>query len=83
LGHGFAEPSLAMICEDYSDLGNLGGHREIIAISCGFWVDMVLSFVAARSVLAGFERFNSEVQVLLHPRPPLDLKKKKKGRSCG
>ena len=49
----------------------------------GFGIDMVLSFVAARSVLAGFERFNSEVQVLLHPRPPLDLKKKKKGRSCG
>ena len=54
---------------------------KLLPFLSGFGVDMVFSFVAAGSMLAGFERLNREVQVLLHSvnlRPT--GKKKKKGK---
>ena len=54
-------------------------NKELLPFPAVFWVFMEFSFVAARSMPAGFERINREVQVLLHPmNRPVDLKKEKR-----
>ena len=50
---------------------------ELLPFPAFFWVIMGLSLVAARSLLAGFERLNREVQVLLHSMSLNSILKKK------
>ena len=51
-------------------------YHQVIAISCDFLDSMGFHFVAARRMLAGFERFNREIQALLHSKLPFNLRKR-------
>jgi hypothetical protein len=52
---------------------------KLLPFSPGLWIVMVFSFVAAWSMLAGFERLNREVYILLHSVSLLPTEKKKRG----
>jgi len=56
---------------------------ELLPFLASFWVVMDFSLVAAWSMLAGFERLNREIQVLLHSMNLIRFERRKKGRSCG
>jgi len=53
---------------------------ELLPFSSSLRILMGFSFVAPRSMLSGFERFNREVYVLLHLIMPPKNKKSKKGK---